>query len=64
MLRFHRFTIGSAWVSDYGDPDVSSDFETALAYSTLHNVRGGTAYPATLIATGDHDDRVVPLHSH
>ena len=64
LLRFHKFTIGSAWVSDYGNPDVAADFETALAYSPLHNVRPGTAYPATLVATGDHDDRVVPLHSH
>ncbi len=64
LLRFHKFTIGSAWISDYGDPDVAEDFATALAYSPLHNVRPGTAYPPTLIATGDHDDRVVPLHSH
>lgn len=63
LLRFHRFTIGWAWTSDYGDPDVAHDAEVALAYSPLHNVRPGTAYPATLIATGDHDDRVVPLHS-
>jgi len=64
LLRFHKFTIGSAWISDYGDPDVPEDFETALAYSPLHNVRPGTQYPPTLVATGDHDDRVVPLHSH
>ncbi len=64
LLRFHLFTIGSAWISDYGDPDVAADFEVGLAYSPLHNVREGTAYPATLVATGDHDDRVVPLHSH
>ncbi|MDA8437584.1 MAG: prolyl oligopeptidase family serine peptidase [Propionibacterium sp.] len=64
LLRFHRFTIGSAWISDYGDPDLPGDFATALAYSPLHNVHEHTAYPPTLIATGDHDDRVVPLHSH
>ena len=64
MLRFHRFTIGAAWVSDYGDPDDPEQFADALAYSPLHNVRPGTNYPATLVMTGDHDDRVVPLHSH
>ncbi|HSN10702.1 MAG TPA: prolyl oligopeptidase family serine peptidase [Propionibacteriaceae bacterium] len=64
LLRFHRFTIGAAWMSDYGNPDDPHDFEVELAYSPLHNVVDGTSYPATLVATGDHDDRVVPLHSH
>ncbi len=64
LLRFHRFTIGRAWISDYGDPDEPQGFADAFAYSPLHNVRDGVSYPATLILTGDHDDRVVPLHSH
>ncbi|WP_152361874.1 prolyl oligopeptidase family serine peptidase [Microlunatus speluncae] len=64
LLRFHKFTVGAAWTSDFGDPDDPDDFVTALAYSPLHNVRTGTNYPATLVITGDHDDRVVPLHSH
>lgn len=64
MLRFHLFTIGAAWISDYGDPRDPAQFADALAYSPLHNVAPGTAYPATLVLTGDHDDRVVPLHSH
>jgi prolyl oligopeptidase len=63
MLRFHRFTIGWAWVSDYGSPDDPEEFKTLLAYSPYHNLRPGTSYPATLITTGDHDDRVFPAHS-
>ena len=63
MLRFHRFTIGSGWTSDYGSADDPDGFPTLLAYSPLHNIRPGTAYPPTLVTTGDHDDRVVPGHS-
>ena len=63
MLRFHKFTIGWAWKSDYGDPDVAGDFETLLKYSPLHNLKPGTSYPPTLITTSDHDDRVAPAHS-
>jgi prolyl oligopeptidase len=64
LLRFHLFTIGAAWISDYGNPDDPEQFADALAYSPLHNVRPGVRYPATMVLTGDHDDRVVPLHSH
>ncbi|HZX04763.1 prolyl oligopeptidase family serine peptidase, partial [Kribbella sp.] len=64
MLRFHLFTVGAAWASDYGLPTDPEQFEDLLAYSPLHRVSDGTAYPATLVVTGDHDDRVVPLHSH
>src|SRR4029078_12847208 len=64
MLRFHKFTIGWSWISDYGSPDNPSDFKTLLAYSPYQNIRTGVAYPPTLITTGDHDDRVVPGHSY
>lgn len=63
MLRFHLFTIGWAWTSEYGSPDDPDDFAVLHAYSPLHQLRPGTRYPATLICTGDHDDRVVPAHS-
>lgn len=63
MLRFHKFTIGWAWVSDFGSPDDPDQFKTLLGYSPYHNLKPGVAYPATLITTGDHDDRVFPAHS-
>jgi prolyl oligopeptidase len=63
MLRFRKFTVGKAWESDYGSVDDAEEFRALHKYSPYHNVRSGVNYPATLIMTGDHDDRVFPAHS-
>jgi prolyl oligopeptidase len=63
MLRFHLFTIGSAWKADYGSSENPEQFKALYAYSPIHNIKTGASYPATLITTADHDDRVVPAHS-
>ncbi|NUQ20664.1 MAG: S9 family peptidase, partial [Gemmatimonadaceae bacterium] len=63
MLRYHRFTGGSFWTAEYGSADDSTQFGYIRAYSPLQNIKPGTCYPATLVTTADHDDRVVPSHS-
>jgi prolyl oligopeptidase len=65
MLRFHKFTIGWNWIADYGSAEANeAEFKALYAYSPLHNIKPGTKYPATLITTADHDDRVVPAHNY
>jgi prolyl oligopeptidase len=63
LLRFHKFTIGWAWKRDYGDPEDPEEFANLLRISPYHNLKPGVRYPATLVTTADHDDRVVPAHS-
>ena len=64
MLRFQKFTIGWNWVADYGSSENEAEFKALYAYSPIHNIKPGTKYPATLITTADHDDRVVPAHNY
>ena len=63
MLRFHKFTVGWGWVVEYGSSENEKDFNNLIKYSPLHNLKANVCYPATLITTADHDDRVVPAHS-
>jgi prolyl oligopeptidase len=63
MLRYHKFTVGWGWAVEYGSSDDEKNFKNLYAYSPLHNIKDGVAYPATLVTTADHDDRVVPAHS-
>ncbi|MBI5547570.1 MAG: S9 family peptidase [Deltaproteobacteria bacterium] len=63
MLRFHLFTVGWGWKSDYGSSETKEGFQNLMRYSPLHSLKAGTRYPATLVMTADHDDRVVPAHS-
>lgn len=63
MLRFHKFTVGWGWAVEYGNPDTASHFPFLYKYSPYHNLKPGTQYPATMVTTADHDDRVVPAHS-
>src|SRR5574343_514898 len=63
MLKYHKFTIGWGWAVEYGSSDNKEQFAYLMKYSPLHNVKSGVNYPATMIMTADHDDRVVPAHS-
>ena len=63
MLRYHKFTIGWGWAVEYGSSENEEQFDYIYKYSPLHNIREGVQYPATLVTTADHDDRVVPAHS-
>jgi len=63
MLRYHKFTVGKGWIPEYGSSDDPAQFHNLLSYSPLHNLKEGVAYPATMVTTADHDDRVVPAHS-
>jgi prolyl oligopeptidase len=63
MLRYHTFTVGWGWVPEYGSSEDSTHFHNLIKYSPLHNLKEGTSYPATMVTTADHDDRVVPAHS-
>ena len=64
MLRYHQFSAGPGWAPDYGTADESKEmFEYLKGFSPLHNIKAGTSYPATMVTTSDHDDRVVPAHS-
>ncbi len=63
MLRYHKFTIGWSWATDYGTSDNEEEFKALYKYSPIHNIKSGVSYPATLVTTADHDDRVVPAHS-
>jgi prolyl oligopeptidase len=63
MLRYHKFTVGWGWSVEYGSSDKEADFKNLYSYSPLHNIKDGVSYPATLVTTADHDDRVVPAHS-
>jgi prolyl oligopeptidase len=63
MLRYHKFTVGWGWVVEYGSSDEEEHFKNLYSYSPLHNIKSGVSYPATLVTTADHDDRVVPAHS-
>jgi prolyl oligopeptidase len=64
MLRYHRFTVGAGWITEYGSPEDPAAFRYLRAYSPLHNLRSGTCYPATLLLAAERDDRVVPSHSY